>query len=199
MASVQRSKLVVNGIMNSMAEVATSALGQYLAKPVEVVSRDMRVFLLKTGDRASRPLQLHAHFSCDDRALRFAGGGIKVLNPTVALPHIVGLFSAPTGFAGVAVRLNRSGDLIACQSHDLPHDRSHILSTEVLERLLERGIASTAFLEAAGLFANLCDSGLEQEFARSIARDPFEQYMSLFDMYGVACYFDPNTDEVGCE
>ena len=118
------------------------------------------------------------------------------LNPAKASTFILRHFGDQNnGFGGVALRQAANGAMSAMQMYDLPGDGQFTVPGVVLEKLLARGIAATAFLGGLAMFTNMCDGGLQEYIALRIARDAFGVYMPvLFEQYGVADFFERDTD-----
>jgi hypothetical protein len=178
-------------LIGNLTDVANGQFGQYFASPLEAADSSTRVGALKTGGATNKHLRFGVVCNPDDRKIQFMGAGLAPADPIKAPLFILRRFSSSgTGFNGVAFRQSPTGGVTIQLVHDLPSAGDFQAPADVLEKLLERGIASTAYLGALGLFTNLCDGGLDQELARQIARDAFELYMPLFAQYGVAEFFE---------
>ena len=188
---------MISELMEAVSDITNHTLGQYLAEPLAVVDGERRLCALKTSETATSYPQFGVEVNVDDRVMRLSGGGATALNPAKAAPFILKQFSGSNGFSGVALHLAADGRLTVSQSYDMAGAGTVSVPLDVLERLLERGIASTAFLSAMVLLTNLVDSGIAQEAARDITRDVFGLYMPLFAGFGVAGFLEPEDDDSG--
>ncbi len=181
-------------LANTLTDVVNGHLGAFLAKPFEAVDATTKVGALKTGEVVNTYLRFGVEVNPDDRTVKYVGKGLPPADPARATLFVLRRFSDPDArLDGVAMRQSSEGDLSVQLVHCVSAEGEFAVPVDVLGQFLERGVVSTAYLGALGLFTNLCDGGLDQDLARRLAREAFELYAPLFEQYGVADFFEPGS------
>lgn len=183
-------------LANTLTDVVNGHLSTYLAKPLESVDATTKVGAMKTGEVVNTSLRFGVEVNPDDRTVKYVGKGLPPADPARATLFVLRRFSHPDArLDGVALRQSSNGNLSVQLVHCVSTEGEFTVPVDVLGQVLERGVVSTAYLAALGLFTNLCDGGLDQKLARGLARDAFELYSPLFEQYGVADFFEPDRDD----
>lgn len=181
---------------NTLTDVVSGHLGEFLAKPFKSVDSTTKAGALKTGEAVSIYLSFGVEVSPDDRTIKYVGKGLPPADPAPAALFVLRRFSDPDArLDGVALRQSSKGDLSVQLVHCVSTEGELAVPADVLGQFLERGVVSTAYLGALSFFTNLCDSRLDQDLARRLSRDAFDLYSPLFEQYGVADFFDTSSDD----